>query len=142
MRPSCYECKCKNGVNHSDLTIGDYWAARVTDQDFDDDKGVGVVLVNTSKGKEYFNMLNMTVRKSTLDNAHLCNGGFNEHTQAHPKRVLFFDLISQGKTIKDAVDICLKISLPSRIKNKMKRLIKGAVKQVSGDKGVKCIKEA
>ena len=142
LRPSCYECKCKNGVNHSDLTIGDYWAARVTDQDFDDDKGVGVVLVNTSKGKEYFNMLNMTVRKSTLDNAHLCNGGFNEHTQAHPKRVLFFDLISQGKTIKDAVDICLKISLPSRIKNKMKRLIKGAVKQVSGDKGVKCIKEA
>ena len=142
LRPSCYECKCKNGVNHSDLTIGDYWAARVTDQDFDDDKGVGVVLVNTSKGKEYFNMLNMTVRKSTLDNAHLCNGGFNEHTQAHPKRVLFFDLISQGKTIKDAVDICLKISLPSRIKNKMKRLVNGAVKQVLGDKGVKCINEA
>lgn len=51
LRPSCYECKCKNGVNHSDLTIGDYWAARVTDQDFDDDKGVGLVLVNTSKGK-------------------------------------------------------------------------------------------
>lgn len=142
LRPSCYECKCKNGVNHSDLTIGDYWAARVTDQDFDDDKGVGVVLVNTSKGKEYFNMLNMKVRKSTLDNAHLCNGGFNEHTQAHPKRVLFFDLISQGKTIKDAVDICLKISLPSRIKNKMKRLVNGAVKQVLGDKGVKCINEA
>ena len=142
LRPSCYECKCKNGVSHSDLTIGDYWAARVTDQDFDDDKGVGLVLVNTSKGKEYFDRLNMTVRKSTLDKAHLCNGGFNEHTQAHPKRVLFFDLISQGKTIKDAVDICLKISLPSRIKNKMKRLVKGVVKQVLGDKGVKIVKTA
>lgn len=142
LRPSCYECKCKNGVNHSDLTIGDYWAARVTDQDFDDDKGVGLVLVNTSKGKEYFDWLNMTVRKSDLDKANLCNGGFNEHTHAHPKRALFFVLIYQGKTIKDAVDICLKISLSSRVKNKTKRLVKGVVKQVLGDKGVKVIKTA
>lgn len=142
LRPSCYECKCKNGVNHSDLTIGDYWAARVTDQDFDDDKGVGLVLVNTSKGKEYFDRLNMTVRKSDLDKANLCNGGFNEHTHAHPKRALFFALIYQGKTIKDAVDICLKISLSSRVKNKTKRLVKGVVKQVLGDKGVKVIKTA
>lgn len=142
LRPSCYECKCKNGVNHSDLTIGDYWAARVTDQDFDDDKGVGLVLVNTLKGKKYFDGLNMTVRKSDLDKANLCNGGFNEHTHAHPKRALFFALIYQGKTIKDAVDICLKISLSSRIKNKTKRFVKGAVKQVLGDKGVKVIKTA
>lgn len=142
LRPSCYECKCKNGVNHSDLTIGDYWAARVTDQDFDDDKGVGLVLVNTSKGKEYFDELNVTVRNSTLDKANLCNGGFNEHTHAHPKRALFFALIYQGKTIKDAVDICLKISLSSRVKNKTKRLVKGVVKQVLGDKGVKVVKTA
>lgn len=142
LRPSCYECKCKNGVNHSDLTIGDYWAARVTDQNFDDDKGVSLVLVNTSKGKEYFDRLNMTVRKSDLDKAHLCNGGFNEHTHAHPKRALFFALIYQGKTIKDAVDICLKISLSSRVKNKTKRLVKGVVKQVLGDIGVKVIKTA
>lgn len=142
LRPSCYECKCKNGVNHSDLTIGDYWAARVTDQDFDDDKGVGLVLVNTSKGKKYFDGLNMTVRNSTLDKAHLCNGGFNEHTKTHPKRALFFALIYKGKTIKDAVDICLKISLSSRVKNKTKRLVKGVVKKVLGDKGVKVIKTA
>ena len=142
LRPSCYECKCKNGVNHSDLTIGDYWAARVTDLDFDDDKGVGLVLVNTSKGKEYFDKLNMMVRKSDIDKAHLCNGGFNEHTHAHPKRALFFALIYQGKTIKDAVDICLKVSLSSRIKNKTKRFVKGAVKQVLGDKGVDVIKTA
>lgn len=140
LRPSCYECKCKNGVNHSDLTIGDYWAARVTDQDFDDDKGIGLVLVNTSKGKKYFEGLNMMVRNSTLDKAHLCNGGFNEHTHVHHKRVLFFALISQGKTIKDAVGICLKISLSSRIKNKTKCIIKQMVKKVLDGKGVREIK--
>lgn len=142
LRPSCYACKCKNGVNHSDLTIADFWGINLIAPEFDDDKGVGLVLVNSSKGKVYFDSLNMTVRNSTLDKAHLYNGGFNEHTHAHPKRVLFFTLISQGKTIKDAVDICLKISLPSRIKNETKRLVKGAVKQVLGDKGVKVIKTA
>lgn len=141
LRPSCYACKCKNGVNHSDLTIADFWGINLIAPEFDDDKGVGLVLVNSSKGKGYFDSLNMTVRNSTLDKAHLYNGGFNEHTHAHPKRVLFFTLISQGKTIKDAVDICLKISLPSRIKNKTKRLVKGAVKQVLGDAGVKAVKK-
>ena len=142
LRPSCYACKCKNGVNQSDLTIADFWGINLIAPEFDDDKGVGLVLVNSSKGKGYFDSLNMTVRNSTLDKAHLYNGGFNEHTHAHPKRVLFFTLISQGKTIKDAVDICLKISLPSRIKNKTKRLVKGAVKQVLGDAGVKAVKKA
>lgn len=108
LRPSCYECKCKNGVNHSDLTIGDYWAARVTDQDFDDDKGLGLVLVNTAKGKEYFDKLDMIVRQSTLDKAHLCNGGFNENTLPHPKRNLFFKLIQKRLSVKEAVKRCQK----------------------------------
>lgn len=142
LRPSCYACKCKNGVNHSDMTIADFWGINQIAPEFDDDKGVGLVLLNTKKGEEYFSRLPMDMMPSNLEKAHYYNGGFNEHTKAHPKRVLFFDLISQGKTIKDAVDICLKISLPSRIKNKMKRLVKGVVKQVLGDKGVKIVKTA
>lgn len=141
LRPSCYECKCKNGVNHSDLTIGDYWAARVTDQDFDDDKGVGLVLVNTSKGKKYFDGLNMTVRNSTLDKAHLCNGGFNEHTKTHPKRLLFFTLLNEGKTIEEAVNKCLFVPVYRRIFQKQKSPVKSFVKRVLGDSGIKVIKK-
>ena len=145
LRPSCYECKCKNGVNHSDLTIGDYWAARVTDQDFDDDKGLGLVLVNTEKGKGYFDKLQMDVRESTSDKAHLCNGGFNEHTNPHPKRALFFSSIQQGKTVQAAVETCLYIPLHRRAIAKSKRLvkkaIKGAVKQVLGDNGIQSVKK-
>ena len=140
LRPSCYECKCKNGVNHSDLTIGDYWAARVIDQDFDDDKGLGLVLVNTVKGKAFFDKLGMVVRESTLEKANLCNGGLNEHTEQHPKRNLFFSLIQQGKTVREAVDICLHISLSCRVVSKIKHYVKGTVKQVLGDNGVKVVK--
>ena len=123
LRPSCYECKCKNGVNHSDLTIGDYWAAKITDQDLDDDKGVGLVLVNTAKGKEYFNNLCMIVRESTLDKAHIANGGFNEHTCVHPKRKFFFRMFNDGCSVEKAVDICLKPSLLRRMKSFVKSII-------------------
>ncbi len=141
LRPSCYECKCKNGVNHSDLTIGDYWAARVTDQDFDDDKGVGLVLINSQKGKVYFDSLNMEVHNSSIEIAHHYNGGFNEHTHAHSKRSLFFVMISEGKTVKDAVDICLQIPLFSQIMNSLKRLIKRVLKNILGEAGVSKIKK-
>lgn len=142
LRPSCYECKCKNGVNHSDLTIGDYWAARVTDQDFDDDKGIGLVLVYSVKGQEYFEKLNdMSVRESTLEKASLCNGGFNEHTKAHPRRQLFFTLINEGKTVEGAVNKCLFVPAYCRILSKLKSLAKSSVKRVLGDFGVKVIKK-
>ncbi len=126
LRPSCYECRCKNGANHSDLTIADYWGARVTDQDFDDDKGLGLVLVNTDKGKAYFDCLDMDFRKITMEKAHLCNGGFNEHTKPHPKREKFFAMIEDGETIHSAVDGCLHVSfskmLLAKVKGIMKRL--------------------
>ena len=130
LRPSCYECKCKNGVNHSDLTIGDYWAARVTDQDFDDDRGVGLVLVNTAKGKEYLNVLGMIVRESTLEKAHLCNGGFNEHTKPHAKRKLFFSLMNNGVSISQAVDRCLKVPFNVRLYSKIKHVAKKLLKNI------------
>lgn len=141
LRPSCYECKCKNGVNHSDLTIADFWGINIVDPVFDDDKGVGLVLVNTKKGKVYFDKLGLEVHKSSLEIAHHYNGGFNEHTQAHSKRSLFFVMISEGKTVKDAVDICLQIPLSSQIMNSLKRLIKRVLKYILGEAGVSKIKK-
>lgn len=41
----------QNGISHSDLTIADYWAVDLSLPDFKDDKGVGLVLINTEKGK-------------------------------------------------------------------------------------------
>ena len=130
LRPSCYECKCKNGINHSDLTIADYWGINIVDPAFDDDKGVGLVLINSQKGKVYFDSLNMEVHNSSIEIAHQYNGGFNEYTRAHSKRALFFAMISEGNTVEYAVDICLQIPLSSRIKNGVKRLVKRVLKHI------------
>ena len=128
LRPSCYECRCKNGANHSDLTIADYWGARVTDQDFDDDKGLGLVMVNTDKGKSYFDSLDMDTREITLEKAHLCNGGFNEHTRPHRNRDKFFSMIENGSTISNAVEKCTYVSIAQRISGKVKGLAKRLLK--------------
>lgn len=52
-RPSCYECKVRNGRSGSDITIGDFWGIENHYSAFNDDKGVSVVITNTDKGKDF-----------------------------------------------------------------------------------------
>lgn len=142
LRPSCYECKCKNGVNHSDMTIADFWGINQIAPEFDDDKGVGLVLLNTKKGEEYFSRLPMDMMPSNLEKAHYYNGGFNEHTKAHPKRDQFFFLIENGKSIKAAVDICLRLPFKQRVIRVVKRIVKKIVKKILPASSVQAIKKA
>ena len=141
LRPSCYACKCKNGVNHSDITIADFWGINQIAPEFDDDKGVGLVLLNTKKGEEYFLRLSMDILPSTLNLAHYYNGGFNEHTKAHPKRNQFFFLIENGKSIKAAVEICLRLPFKQRVVRMTKRMVKESVKCLLPNSIVEVIKK-
>lgn len=124
LRPSCYYCKCKNGASHSDITIADYWGINKVMPDFDDDTGVSLILLNTEKGKEIFNNLNMDIRHAYLKDAKPFNGGFKENIKQHPKRDLFFYEINSGNTVEDAVLKALKVSNFVIVKNKLKRIIK------------------
>ena len=142
LRPSCYACKCKNGVNHSDMTIADFWGINHIAPEFDDDKGVGLVLLNTKKGEEYFSRLPMDMMPSNLEKAHYYNGGFNEHTKAHPKRDQFFFLIENGKSIKAAVDICLRLPFKQRVVRVVKKIVKKIVKTILPASSVQVIKKA
>lgn len=142
LRPSCYACKCKNGVNHSDMTIADFWGINQIAPEFDDDKGVGLVLLNTKKGEEYFSRLPMDMMPSNLEKAHYYNGGFNEHTKAHPKRDQFFFLIENGKSIKAAVEICLRLPFKQRVVRIVKWLVKKVVKKILPASSVQAIMKA
>lgn len=124
LRPSCYQCRCKNGVSHSDLTIADYWGIDKLMPEFDDDKGVGLVLLNTKRGEDVFSEFNMDIRLSSLEDAKQLNGGFKEHITQHPKRIFFFKELSEGKTVESSVNKSLEISLLVKMKKKIKRIIK------------------
>ncbi len=46
LRPSCYECPYKSVTHLGDITIADYWGVEKVEPEFDDNKGVSLVLVN------------------------------------------------------------------------------------------------
>lgn len=54
LRPVCYKCPYKSIHHPGDITIADYWGIENAAPEFDDNKGVSLVLVNTEKGQRYF----------------------------------------------------------------------------------------
>lgn len=54
LRPCCYECRWKSTVHPGDITIADYWGIEMAAPEFDDNKGVSLVLINTEKGVDIF----------------------------------------------------------------------------------------
>lgn len=55
LRPCCYECPYKAVMHPGDITIADYWGIEKAAPEFDDDKGVSLVLVNNETGEDVWN---------------------------------------------------------------------------------------
>lgn len=54
LRPSCYECPYKSVIHPGDITIADYWGIEKAAPEFDDNKGVSLVLINNEAGERAF----------------------------------------------------------------------------------------
>ena len=129
LRPSCYRCKCKNGVSHSDLTIGDFWGINNLMPDFNDGKGIGLLLVNTEKGKDFFACLDMDVRQSSFAVVKQLNKGFREKTYKPSKRKKFFKLLNSCVDLIGLIDECSKPTIKFKVLNKINYLRQKAVKR-------------
>lgn len=70
LRPSCYECPYKAINRFSDITIGDYWGIDNNYSDFNDNKGVSLVILNNKKGIEFFENIKDQVNfiETSIDN--------------------------------------------------------------------------
>lgn len=56
-RPSCYECRFRNYPHVSDLTLADFWGIDKLDITMDQDKGTSLLLINTIKGRDFFEQI-------------------------------------------------------------------------------------
>lgn len=54
LRPSCFECPYKSIIHPGDITIADYWGIDKAAPEFNDDRGVSLVLVNNNTGDVAF----------------------------------------------------------------------------------------
>lgn len=124
LRPSCYCCRCKNGKSHSDLTIGDYWGAKMANPELDDDKGLSLVLVNSEKGKEYFDQLHCDSYVVQESDAHMHNGGFSENIWMPYERRKFYKYFVRGRGFYKSWQYCNRVSLKHRLKVKVLHVAK------------------
>ena len=102
LRPSCYDCRLRNGRSGSDITLGDLWSVAQTAPQMNDDKGVSGVLINTEKGRELWEKIegSLTLHKLTPADVAKENGGFSEKATPMPeKREEFFKGVHSTKDL-------------------------------------------
>lgn len=107
IRPSCAACAFNNKRSRADLTIADFWGIDKFHPDFDDDKGVTLVMVNSLKGQQLFNSIkdNVDCLVSSFAEASAYNVAVSKSLNLHEKRDYFFENY-QNKRIKE---LCTEI---------------------------------
>lgn len=88
LRPSCYSCPAKEGRSGSDLTLADLWNVRRVIKEFDDDRGVSLVVAYTEKGIS--SIEGTDLREVSYTEAIAGNSGFVSSKQISPQREKFF----------------------------------------------------
>lgn len=124
LRPSCHACVAKDGCSHSDITIADYWGIQNIMPDYDDDKGMGLLIVNSHKGEVAVEGVDINKRISDLETAVRYNPSYRQSKDIPIKRLLFFRLFDECKAnMKSIADICLNPSLLKQICTFLSRFI-------------------
>lgn len=63
LRKCCETCKFTNLNRPSDITIGDFWRVDKFDKKMNDKKGTSCILINTQKGKTFFDKTKTSLKK-------------------------------------------------------------------------------
>ncbi|MCR4673146.1 MAG: Coenzyme F420 hydrogenase/dehydrogenase, beta subunit C-terminal domain [Lachnospiraceae bacterium] len=126
LRPSCENCSFKGVERCSDITLGDFWGIWDIAPDFDDDKGVSLLMIHSPKGQEIWESIReeFWAMNVTEDQAIAQNPSAVSSSAAHAKRTDFFEMIKTGSALQDTIRICLygksdKTGMLSSIKSKL-----------------------
>ena len=116
LRPSCYQCQAKSGRSYSDITIADFWGINTEMPEMDDDKGTGLVLVNTEKGQSALDWSKTNHKETTADIAIGHNPAYFCSVASHPKRAEFFTRIDETESVNALIVDCLRPTLKQRLR--------------------------
>lgn len=123
LRESCYNCHFSNTNRISDITMGDFWGINRTIKDFDDGKGVSLIIINSQKGLEIYNNIKdkFYCKESNIKD---CLQPNLEHaTQKTNGADIFWNTYHKSGYVK-AVLKMKEIHFINRVKNKIKKIIK------------------
>lgn len=110
LRPSCSNCSFKGINRFADITLGDFWGIWDQLPEFDDNKGVSLVIVHSAKGLELWQNAAQHLDVAIVDSekAFLRNSSMFRSSEPHIKRDIFFSELEAGnKRFSDLVFNCL-----------------------------------
>ena len=130
LRPSCHDCRYASMRRPSDITLADFRGIGKTMPDFDDDKGVSLVLVGTEKGRALFDAACDCVECRPSDSRSCMQPNLIRATAPSLDRAAFWELYRR-KGYLPAVKKYAGLGLKPRMKKAVKRaLLKtGALKK-------------
>lgn len=126
-RESCYNCKFASIKRDSDITLADYWGVLSIHNEFYDEKGVSLILVNSNKGEELINQIknNINIIKTDLNYAITRNKNLERPSMRPEKRNVIYrnidilpndEFIKNNLTYKITAKKIVKIFIPNKLK--------------------------
>lgn len=123
LRPSCYACPSKKLKSGSDITLGDFWGIQHIKPELDDDKGICSFIINTRKGMEWQNKLEILKYKFDFADVVKGNPSLVYSANIPENRVAFYDKLRTRGLIK-LVSKYTKLPLILRLKIFIYNLLK------------------
>ncbi len=112
LRPSCYECKFTSASRYGDITLGDFWGIGKLYPEWDDDRGISVVMLNTPKGIEAYKQIEdkFEGREESFELARAGQRTLYAPTAKNPKHDAFYE-----SYVKDGCKVAMETytSVPS-----------------------------
>ena len=128
IRPSCHKCRFKNINRISDITIGDCWGIDRIDQDFQDDRGVSVIILHSEKGKTIFSDIKnqLYYKAYDLEKVLPSNSQSRVSVEAHINRSKLFKCVSQNCSMAE-MQKTLQLSLFDKLRRKLRTKLKSSI---------------
>ena len=122
IRPCCGNCQFKGIPRKSDITFADFWGI---EEEYDDDKGTSMLLVNSDKGRLYFERVkaSLEVHQRNFETILAGNPMFSTSAKVPSKgHVFLIDL--DNMSFSRAIKKYTKVPLWRKVARKTKHLIK------------------
>lgn len=91
LRPSCGNCRFASYNRSGDITIADFWGLKDKVNDFDDNKGVSAVMINTENGSKLFAEIQTNIDMHEVDKKLCSQPNLHKPTQIPANRAEFWD---------------------------------------------------
>ena len=122
LRPSCYQCPTKGGKSQSDLTIADFWGIERCYPDIDDDRGVGLIMINSNKGLQIMSCLQLELQEVSFSDAIKGNPAYiNSASEPKNRKKCFCLLNCTNKSLDKVIEILFRPAFVIRVKQKIKK---------------------